>query len=675
MNLGQLLGGAGVVGQGMRQAEEAERVSRQNQLAIEEQNRVADLKKQLAGLQMPSFQPMDMAQFTQQFMPGQAMPMGAAEAPPAAAPVMPGAAAPMGGARPLLAGVQPSQAGAGRGVVNPPLVGQPQPQVGAVTAPVTPQTNLVATTLPPAIESLGRQFDAARTQYRQAQDALRQFGLRQRQQNPSGFAAAVAAEAAAKQALGEAQNAYETGVSPYAKPLQAGGIRLPALAPAAAPAAPGAAPAAPAAPGVAPAGATRSDRNNNPGNLIYNKYTVGLGATGKDKDGFAIFPSPEVGQAASLANLQSYGQQGINTIAGVINKWSPPNAKGNTPKGTQNYVNFVSQQLGIAPDQQLDMTNPATLQALNAAIRQFEGTGAKTAAPVAVAAPAVAAAPGAAAAPGGPPAALEVPQTQARNMEMAEFYLANPESIPYELQQVNQMAQQQSAFLTRERNEAAQLAQVYMRSGTQQGIDAAMRLRENIGQLDASLMQIQQQVGQKQAYLQGMQGLRELATANDPRRLSGVLTQFMGAPVGIQPRPDGKYNYFINGKKVQDGVSPAQLAAMALKEFSPEARAASAQSAQLENELALKRKYGDAMVNAMRDIQKAMIDGEYKIAEERAKQLQGKLTIDTSKGVAYFQQGNRVFVINPDGKVEETPLGKVELPPTARPVAGLNMGR
>ncbi len=174
---------------------------------------------------------------------------------------------------------------------------------------------------------------------------------------------------------------------------------------------------------------------------------------------------------------------------------------------------------------------------------------------------------------------------------------------------------------------------------------------------------------------QGMQGLRELATANDPRRLSGVLTQFMGAPVGIQPRPDGKYNYFINGKKVQEGVSPAQLAAMALKEFSPEARAASSESARLENELALKRKYGDALVNAMRDIQKEIVKGEYDIATKRAEQAQGKLTIDTSKGVAYFQQGNRVFVINPDGKVEETPLGKVELPPTARPVAGINMGR
>lgn len=281
----------------------------------------------------------------------------------------------------------------------------------------------------------------------------------------------------------------------------------------------------------------------------------------------------------------------------------------------------------------------------------------------------------AAAAPGAAPTPMEVPQTQARNMEMAEFYLANPQSIPFELQQMQQVAQQQAAFITRQRNEAAQLAQVYMRSGTQQGIEAAMRLRDTIGQADASLLQLQQQVVQKQTYLQGMQGLRELATANDPRRLAGVLTQYMGAPVGIQPRPDGRYNFFVNGQRVQEGVSPAQIASMALKEFSPEARQAAASSAALENELALKRKYGDALVNAMRDIQKEIVQGEYKIAEERAKQQGGKLTVDTSKGVAYFQQGNRVFVINPDGKIEETPLGKVELPPTARPVAGLNMGR
>jgi len=58
LTTGQLLSGAGAVSQGMRQAEEAERVARQNQLRIEEQNRLAAAEARLreqrqAGLQVP----------------------------------------------------------------------------------------------------------------------------------------------------------------------------------------------------------------------------------------------------------------------------------------------------------------------------------------------------------------------------------------------------------------------------------------------------------------------------------------------------------------------------------------------------------------------------------------------------------------------------------------------
>ena len=40
LNIGGLLAGAGVVGRSMRVEEEAQRVARQNQLKIEEQNRL-----------------------------------------------------------------------------------------------------------------------------------------------------------------------------------------------------------------------------------------------------------------------------------------------------------------------------------------------------------------------------------------------------------------------------------------------------------------------------------------------------------------------------------------------------------------------------------------------------------------------------------------------------------
>lgn len=638
MNLGQLLGGAGVVGQGWRQAEAAERVARQDQLAIEEQNRVADLKKQLAGLQMPSFQPVDVAQFTQPFMPGKAMPMGEVAPAAPAAPAVPVATA--GGAQPLPAGVRPSQAGAGRGVVNPPLVGQPQPG----TVPLTPDQirqgqNVVALRKAPAALADVVQAPAA-------------AGLNLISQGARGINYLFGTE------LPTPSFSYTPFYDKYVRQpeqdLAAGVRRVEPEKKAAAPAAPA---------GQPTKAAQQYDAKTTPYDAIIAQSAQQYGI---DPVVFKRLIGTE--SSFSPTAVSPRGEKfglGIAQIAEVHGLTREQRLDPNTaiPFAAQLFSQYL-QQSGGNYEQAIQKYKGASSAGGFAAMSGPINTILSGIVPSAQATPA-----------GAAPPPMEVPRTQARNMQMAEFYLANPESIPFEAQQINQMAQQQAALLTRQRNEAAQLAQVYMRSGTAQGIEAAMRLRDNIGQIDASLLQIQQQVAQKQTYLQGMQGLRELATANDPRRLSGVLSQYMGAPVGIQPRPDGNYNYFVNGKKVQDGVSPAQLAAMALKEFSPEARQASAASAALENELALKRKYGDAMVNAMRDIQKAIIDGEYKVAEERAKQAQGKLTIDTSKGVAYFQQGNRVFVINPDGKVEETPLGKVELPPTARPVAGLNMGR
>ena len=686
MNIGQLLGGAGVVGRSMRTAEEAERVSRQNQLAIEEQNRAADLKQQIAGLQMPSFQPVNVAQYTQQFTPGQAMPMGAAPAPAApAALAAPVPAAPVSAAPVPAAPAAPAaNVGLGLRPMTPAEIARLK-QDPYATGKIAPQPTIQSRTLPP-VAAIMSQPQADRLALLRTPTAIADLVQAPAAAGLNLFGAGVAG---AQNLAGRVVNAFtgeatlptDTQYRQFSMtPFYDRYVRQPEQAATEAAQAQqrGTLPPTPAAqlpdPQQLLQAMIRVESAGKPG-AVSNKGATGL---------MQVLPSTAMKPGFGLPNVFDFAEQ-MGTQVGKRNEAEAKRLLADPTVGAgygQRYMDAMLQRYNGNLEYALAAYNagPGRVDKWLAAGADFNKLPEETRAYIPKVLAALAptgAAPGAAAAaaPAAAPAALEVPQTQARNMEMAEFYLANPESIPYELQQVNQMAQQQAAFLTQQRNETAQLAQVYMRSGTQQGIEAAMRLRENIGQLDASLLQIQQQVGQKQTYLQGMQGLRELATANDPRRLSGVLTQFMGTPVGIQPRPDGNYNYFLNGVKVQDNISPSQLASMALKEFSPEARAASAKSAQLENELALKRKYGDAMVNAMRDIQKAMIDGEYKIAEERAKQLQGKLTIDTSKGVAYFQQGNRVFVITPDGKVEETPLGKVELPPTARPVAGLNMGR
>jgi hypothetical protein len=659
MNIGQLLGGAGVVGQGMREAENAARVARQNQLVIEEQNRTADLQKRLAGLQMPAFQQVGAAQFGQQFQPGAAMPMGGMPTPVVPAAV---SAAPVGGGQPLPPGMQPSQAGAGRGMINPPLVGQPQPMT---PAEIQRKRDRIALLRAPtaALDVIQSPVAAGLNIF-----GLGVFGA----QNVAGRVVnAITGEAT----LPTDKSSSKFSATPFydrfvRQPEQALNARLgtpPAAAPAPAPA------AAPAA-GTPNKTALSYDNKNTPYDSLMQQSAAQYGidpvifkrliGTESSFNPTAVSPRGEkfglgIAQIAAVHGLTREQMLDPNTaipFAAQLYAQELQKAGGNHEQALQKYKGASSAQ-GKA-----SMAGPiGTILSGLTVSAQAAATGTPTAAAAAT----------------GAPQTLEVPKTQARNMEMAEFYLADPKSIPYEMQQINQMAQQQAALLTQQRNEAAQLASVYMQSGTAQGIQAATRLRETINQADAGLLQLRQQVQQKQMYLQGMQGLLEFAGANDPRRLSGVLSQIMGTPVGIQPRPDGNYNYFVNGVKTQDGMTPAQLGSMALKAFSSEARQTASASAALENELALKQKYGDAVVNAARDIQKAIVDGEYKVAAERAKKMgfEVKPIGDGSGKLAIVKDGIEFFVFDPnEPKKVETPFGDITLPSTARRV-GLNVGR
>ena len=192
--------------------------------------------------------------------------------------------------------------------------------------------------------------------------------------------------------------------------------------------------------------------------------------------------------------------------------------------------------------------------------------------------PAPAAAPAAAPvapapAPAAAPAAAAAPATATVVRTDADFYLGNPQSIPYEYQKLSQtyqqvasQAQEQANLVTQQRNETARLAQMYMQSGTSTGIDTAMRMRDVVNNYDIELLKLKQGVSNEQlkvtqgrVYLEGMQGLQELALTNDPRRLASVWSQYAGVPVGIQPRSDGTFNIMVNGKKTKEGVTPAEL--------------------------------------------------------------------------------------------------------------------
>jgi soluble lytic murein transglycosylase-like protein len=217
MRLGQLLSDTGY---GMEIAQKIAgqaRTERQNQLAIEEQNRQqayqAQVSQELAAQQFGG-QPF-MAQMTPGLQFGQ---------PPAAneglglRPMTPAEVARLQQdpyatrtGQPPAVPVPPAPAGGGRGFVNPPLVGQPQPG----TVALTPGVGLTL-----GAEQLGQQFETARNDYRAAVAKLQTYGLRQRQADPSGYEAARLAEAQTKQRLDAAQKTYETAAEPFTRSVQ-----------------------------------------------------------------------------------------------------------------------------------------------------------------------------------------------------------------------------------------------------------------------------------------------------------------------------------------------------------------------------------------------------------------------------------------------------------------------
>ena len=100
-------------------------------------------------------------------------------------------------------------------------------------------------------------------------------------------------------------------------------------------------------------------RTNNPGALM-------------PRGQLAQFGTMDEGLRALDQNLQAYGKRGINTLEGVINTWSPPTGKGNTPEGTRNYINHVARVTGLKPDQAIDLNDPLVRLQLTAGITQFE---------------------------------------------------------------------------------------------------------------------------------------------------------------------------------------------------------------------------------------------------------------------------------------------------------------
>lgn len=119
----------------------------------------------------------------------------------------------------------------------------------------------------------------------------------------------------------------------------------------------------------------RGLRNCNPGNIILppeermdkDKFYGELRPSRDPK--FRTFINNAYGYRAMHYTLRRYKNQGINTMAQMINRWCPPSDKRNK---TDVYIEHVEQWSGIGRDQIVDVSNMTIMCRLVAAMSRQE---------------------------------------------------------------------------------------------------------------------------------------------------------------------------------------------------------------------------------------------------------------------------------------------------------------
>lgn len=108
----------------------------------------------------------------------------------------------------------------------------------------------------------------------------------------------------------------------------------------------------------------------------------------------------------------------------------------------------------------------------------------------------------------------------------------------------------------------------------------------------------------------GERGVAEFTRYNDPTRMIGVWSQFTGQKLQVQPRSDGKWDLYANGKMLGEGLSRDDLMGAAQEDMSA--------------------KYREGKATLKEWVFKKQFETTMDITKESAKQ-QGQILVDTNK--------------------------------------------
>ncbi len=433
--------------------------------------------------------------------------------------------------------------------------------------------------------------------------------------------------------------------------------------------------------------------NNNPGNIRpSNQYTwqgqVGIDKGPKEAAGFVQFSSPEAGIRAMTLNLLSYNEQGINTVQGVINRWSP--ASDQPGKSNANYVRAVAAALGVKPTDTINLADPAIMQRLVPAMIQFENgkqpydqrvltngiaLGFNKDTPLTAVAtntpPRMPASPPAGSGGTTPTVSLtqavqsgtptQVADAAANVVKPAEggTMYGSASLDPTIRNPLIQQTLQQRAILQRQVN-------LFNQYGMG---DKAIEAAAKIQALDLGLYKNQADLG-----------VYEGATTGNYSRALSVLSTFTGAPHQVLRRPDGKFDLYINGKVEKAGLEGPQVEMLIRTQVDSSYRqqlaAFQMKKAEktFETNEAIRQEASKQVLQTAREIQLKVLEGQTKQAEKMIEQMGFKMIgSNAADGKIFYGNGlGDVFVIDGANKQVTINGTPVDVGPQGQRVAGVD---
>lgn len=117
-------------------------------------------------------------------------------------------------------------------------------------------------------------------------------------------------------------------------------------------------------------------RNNNPGNIRFVPAIKWQGQIGVGDGGFVLFATPQHGFRALARQIMTYKERDkLDTVRKILTKWAPPVGYANGKSYTQNteaYIRKVALDMGVHPDQPLQVQDARVMFSLVKAIADYE---------------------------------------------------------------------------------------------------------------------------------------------------------------------------------------------------------------------------------------------------------------------------------------------------------------